>query len=231
MSEFSIEEKIQCFDKIYKAYYLQNFGTMAKVDIETLLFSEFLEHCMNCGEPYDDYTISKKLGITQSRVRSLKERKELRYPYLNNWKNQFTIAAQNAKYDENDHYIKFIIEDVNVLMEVRHYIEQKGWYDECSLNRKLLRIPLACYIDICLKDESVTDLFSDEALQKVKKISKTESDKALSQFVSEFNQEGLKSFVMCAGKQLICEVLKTILPFGGAISGMLNLIVKIIEKG
>lgn len=89
------------------------------------MFSEYIEHCINNNVHYDDYNLSKELGITQARIRALKERKELKYPHIGfNWKESFAQEIKNAKYDENDHYIKVIIQDVNVIKEVRHYIEE-----------------------------------------------------------------------------------------------------------
>lgn len=224
---FSNEEKISFFDKIEALYFNKNFGSTSKIDFETLLFSEYIEHCIKNGEKFDDYTLSKKLGITQSRVRSLKERKELKYPFEDFvWKTAFANSVKNAKYDENDHYIKFIIEDINVMTEVRHYIEERGWYDECSLNRKLLRIPLDCFTEICLDDESISELFSDKAKNSIKKISKTDSD--IEKLVKDFSKEGFKSFVMSAGKEALLAVLSC-LPFGGVAKIAFNFIENVIK--
>ena len=60
---FTDEEKIIVFDKIAELYFEKNFGSTTKADFETLLFSEYLEHCMRCDEPFDDYSLSKKLRI------------------------------------------------------------------------------------------------------------------------------------------------------------------------
>lgn len=224
---FKDEEKVKVFDKIAALYFEKNFGSTTKSDFETLLFSEYIEHCMMCGEPYDDYSLSKKLGITQSRVRSLKERKELKYPYSDfDWKDAFVKSASNAKYDETDHYVKFIIQDVNVMNEVRHFIEEKGWYDECSLNRKLLRIPLDCFTEICVEDESVTNLFSLEAKNAIKRIANADSD--ISKLIDEFTKEGLKSFMMSASKEAILAVLPC-LPFGGIAKTAFTFIEKAIK--
>lgn len=224
---FKDEEKLKVFDKIAALYFEKNFGSTTKSDFETLLFSEYIEHCMRCGEPYDDYSLSKKLGITQSRVRSLKERKELKYPYRDfDWKDAFVKSASNAKYDETDHYVKFIIQDVNVMNEVRHFIEEKGWYDECSLNRKLLRIPLDCFTEICIEDESVTNLFSLEAQNAIKRIANADSD--ISKLIDEFTKEGLKSFMMSASKEAILAVLPC-LPFGGIAKTAFTFIEKAIK--
>ena len=43
---FSNEEKIALFDKISALYYNKNFGSTSKSDFETLLFSEYIEHCL-----------------------------------------------------------------------------------------------------------------------------------------------------------------------------------------
>ena len=61
---FSNEEKQACFDKISELYFCKNFGSTSKADLEVLLFSEYIGHCISAGEPYDDYTLSKQLGIT-----------------------------------------------------------------------------------------------------------------------------------------------------------------------
>lgn len=76
---FSNEEKIAIFDKIEQHYFIRNFGSMTKTDFETLLFSEYIEHRIKNKLPFDDYSLSKELGITQSRIRAFKERKELKY--------------------------------------------------------------------------------------------------------------------------------------------------------
>jgi hypothetical protein len=67
-------------EKIASNFYNRNFGTMAKSDFEILLFSCYIEHCLDKNLPFDDYTLAEKLGITPSRISSLKLKKELKYP-------------------------------------------------------------------------------------------------------------------------------------------------------
>ena len=225
--DFSNEEKLSCFDKISKLYFDKNFGSTSKADLEVLLFSEYIEHCIKFGEPYDDYTLSKQLGITQSRIRTLKERKELKYPHKDfNWRNAFAESVKNAKYDESDHYVKIMIQDVNVMNEARHFIEEKGWYDECSLNKKLLRIPLDCFTDICLEDESISEIFSDETKREIEKIAN--SDSATRAFLTDFTKDGLKSFLMSAGKEALVSII-SLLPFGGVAGSAFKFLVKVIK--
>lgn len=229
--EFTEKEKISLFDKIEELYFRRNFGSVSKADFETLLFSEFIECCINHNEPFDDYSLSKALGITQTRIRSLKERKGLKYPLNeddpNWWKKPFAEAVKNAKYDEKDHCVKFIIQDVNVMNEARHYIEESGWYDECSLNRKLLRIPLDCFTDICIDENEINELFSEKERKTINKIAQENSE--ITAFAEEFSKEGLKSFLMSASKKSIGLVLQS-LPFGGIASIAFKSLAEIIMK-
>lgn len=226
--EFSIEEKCSFFDKLEKMYYCQNFGSTSKSDFELFLFSEYVEHCLNTGDSIDDYSLSKIMGISQSRIRTLKERKELKYPHKGfNWKFEFAESVRNAKYDDQDHYVKIIIQDVNVMNEIRHYIEEKGWYDECSLNRKLLKIPLGCFVDVCVEDIDVRDLFSEQTKKRVQMIAK--SDNEINRFLNDFSKDGLKSFLMSASKETLLTVLPLI-PFGGVAKTAFQFIESIIKE-
>lgn len=226
---FSTEEKIKIFDKIAQNYFVRNFGEMSKSDFETLLFSEYIEHRINNKLPFDDYSLSKELGITQVRIRALKEKKELKYPYnVVEWKKIFAESVKNAKIDPNDHYVKMIIQDINVMNEIRNFIEIHGWYDECSLNRKLLRIPLDCFVEICYNSDTFDNVFSEETKKTIKKISKAE-DSSVQTFLKDFSKDGLKSFLMSASKEVISEVLK-LLPFGGITKTAFEFLIKSIEE-
>ena len=239
--DFKDEEKIACFDKIAELYFNKNFGSTSKSDFETLLFSEYIEHLIKNQLPFDDYTLSKQLGISQSRIRSLKERKELKYPQIDNdyWKNAFIDSLKNAKYTKTDHCIKTIIEDINVMNEVRHYIESKGWFDECSLNKKLLKIPLDCFyelnIDKLTNEDSVSfdtsKILSEHSRKEIEKeVQKLEhEDKAITNFLSDFSQEGLKRLLMSASKEAIGLVLST-LPFGGTAKTVFDILINVINK-
>lgn len=226
--EFTPDEGAELLTQLSQLYYNNNFGSTGKADLDTLMFSAFYEHRLNAGEPCDDYTLSKILGITQSRVRSLKERKQLKYPRRNfAWEEEFAVAVENAKYDKSDHYIKMIIQDVNVMNEVRNFIEQRGWFDECSLNKKLLRIPLDCFVDICSKGSAFEDVFSNEAKSNIAKLKSEES--AVKGFLQDFTQEGLKMFLMTASKGVICQVLP-MLKFSGYAMTAFDFLLKAITE-
>ena len=217
--------KERVFDKISNEYFCKNFGFLGKADFKLLLFSEYLEYCMNNGFPYDDYTLSKYLGITQSRVRSLKERKQLKYPIEEDyWKKSFASDIKNAKYDKEKNRIVIPIEDINVIIEVRHCIEKLGWYDEFQLNRKLLVISKECLTDLCAQLNK-DNIFTADAKKQIKKLSKV--DGAVEEFAKDFSKDGLKNLAKKASTQLFCDVMK-LLPFGGTAKIIVNELIRLI---
>lgn len=205
MNDFSDSEKKLIFDRIAELYFNKNFGTISKSDFEVLLFSEFITHMKSVGKPFDDYTVSKELGITQNRVRSLKERMELRYPSDHDWRDDFVRLLPNAKYDKDKKVVKVVVDDVNLLSEIRHYIETKGWYDEYSLNRRLLSIPISCFVDVIVKDEDINVLFSDETRRRVRRIKSNNS--SVKEFLKDFSKEGFKDFLQNVSKKALMQVL------------------------
>lgn len=224
-------DKAAAFDKIAQRFYFANFATMSKSDIETLLFSVYLDRILDSSESnydaYSDYTLSKVLGVPQSRISTLKVRKELQYPYPKfDWRESFAEEIKNAKYNEQDHYIRLIVQDVNVMNEVRHYIELHGWFDECSLNKKLLKIPLDCFAEVFLENDSGFSL-SQEEKKELEALGKSEPE--VKKFLADLTKDGVKSFLMSASKTLIPEVLK-ILPFGGFVRVAFNGLIGIIEN-
>ena len=84
---FKDEDKVKAFDKIAEKYYFSNFGSTSKTDFETLMFSIYIEQLLKKNQvdynAYSDYTLSKQLGITQSKVSNLKVRKEMLYMKMN----------------------------------------------------------------------------------------------------------------------------------------------------
>ncbi len=221
------EEKIAIFNKINELYFQKNFGTMSKADFELLLFSEYIEHYLKNDVDISDYRISKELGITQSRVRSLKEKKELKYPYKNfKWEEVIISSLRNAKYDEDSRKIKLIIQDINVQNELRHFLEENGWYDEYSLNRKMSVIPLPAFVEIFGNYE---DFLNDETKDKInKKLESNSVGKDIKDFLKDFSKEGLKKFLMSASKESIKLVL-SFLPMGNFTNPVVDFLFSVLK--
>jgi hypothetical protein len=103
---FSEEKsKAQAFDRIASEYYKGNFGRLSKTDFELLMFDIYIEQLLNQrGDEnpteYSDYRLSKDLGITQSKISSLKVKKQLQYPREYDWREAFLRSSKNVRYEQ-----------------------------------------------------------------------------------------------------------------------------------
>jgi hypothetical protein len=163
--EFSDEEKCKYFDEIVKHFYQKNFGSFSKTDMDILMFHIYIDNLIKNARRSDntidyarcsDYVISRQLGITQQRVRSLKVRAQLAYPIDYQWKKSLATLTKHARYDKNTKMITLNIPDPNLYLEIRNFIESRGDYVEVTLNNKILRLRVEYYIDLLLElDENI----------------------------------------------------------------------------
>lgn len=152
MLEFSPQEKEEAFDLLSSMFYQQNFATLGKTDFDLLMFHLYLNHVINNGLPEDDYTISKDLGITQQRVRSLKIRDHLRYGQKEKWENILgRTALQHPHYSDDDRYIILSFDNPSVMIETQHFIEANGGFVDFSFNPKLLKMKVTDFTKLIIE--------------------------------------------------------------------------------
>ncbi len=230
--DFSTEEKVALFDEFYHGYFERNFGTMAKVDIDTLLFDTYLKHLYKNKLQYDDYTLSNQLGITQNRVRTLKERAQVKYPRSDedwDWKEEFAKLIPNAKYDSVKKLVKVCIGDVVLMNEIRHHFISKGWYDEYQLNPLLFQCRLDYFILLCSSIEQDT-VIDENAKTALKALRAQDTDTSSIQKIIDGDYEnGIKGLVKTASDEVLNEVLKTI-PFGGLAKKCIDSLVELLAN-
>lgn len=232
---FTQEEKAEAFDQIAARFYAGNFGQMAKVDIETLLFHLYIDKCFDKKLDHDDYTVARELGITQSKVRNLKIRKSLQYPREEfKWEEIFVSCIPNAHYDPVKRLVKMHVADVDVLLELRNYMEKNGWYDEYQLNPKLFQCKTDIFYELCRNLEKTDYIeLNDEAKKRLRKLkSETKNEKeasAIEKILSGTAEEGLKELLLIASKDVVLGVLRAI-PMGGLAATAIEHFMKIVEQ-
>lgn len=109
-----------------------------------------------------------------------------------------------------------------------NFVEVHGWYDECSLNKKLLKIPLECFAEIFAEDIDYQGLVPDKINELLEKATGEERDSII-ELVKDFSKDRFKFFLMTASDMAITEVLKTI-PFGGIAKIAFDSLVQTITK-
>lgn len=147
---FPEQIKAELFDMIAEEYYFGNFGTMSKSEMEVLMFSIYIDRILEVSEEdissYSNYNMSRWLGITQNRVNSFKEKKQLLYPREYDWKAAFLRICQNADIDNG--YIHINISDRNLFLEIKNAIEEDGGYVEGTLTQNLIKVKPSSFIGL-----------------------------------------------------------------------------------
>lgn len=150
-SAFLEDIQVQCLDR--------NFGTLSKSEFDLMLFHYYLQNKQEeVGSRYvSDYDIGRDLGLTIQRVRSLREREALKWRSQEDWKEKFLKCLKYARYDEKSDAVKILVPDVNVIKEVRNFIETAGLIDDYQLNPKVFQCNMNALIAICLDFKSGSD--------------------------------------------------------------------------
>ena len=208
------EEKAKAFDKIADRYYHANFGTMSKSDLETLLFSIYLEQILDKKESnidaYSDYTLSKLLGVPQSKISTLKVKKQLSYPYGKfNWKESLKRISSNAVYEDGK--IKLFIPDRNLYLEVKNAIETYGGFVEVQLTANLLQVKVNYFLDlmVAISEEADQNKIREELRAKIKEQNKD---------IALIEHESFGQLLKRIAPEVIAELIGGCIPvFGGAV--------------
>lgn len=196
-----------------------SFGNKTKQELETLLFYIFYMRMMKTGEKIDDYIIGRKLGLTENRVRAIKERMALYYKGLSpkEWTDSFLECAKMAKYDEKSDLIKFNIPDINVMNELRHFMTENGWYDEYQLNPKLFQCNPSIFWEMGKRIKEITGgnepvLLDENTKKALKEIESKDKNiiNAITLLTKNSIKEGISELLKSGTKKSTLVVLELV---------------------
>lgn len=144
-------------DKLYRLVedaelFTKRFGSFTKADYEVLMFTVFLDSLE--GE-VRDYDISIALGITESKVRTLRVKSQLQYPRELRWVEDLTKALDHGFFDNG--MITVTLENPSVRNRIRNEIESKFGTVGFSLNSKQLVLPVESYLILAACAEKDAD--------------------------------------------------------------------------
>lgn len=202
-----VADKAAAFDQIAEHFYERNFGSMSKSDMETLMFSIYINRILDGGDKnfntYSDFRLAKELGITQSKVRNLKEKKQQQYPRDFKWREAFKRVSKNARYENGK--IKIQIPDINLYYEIQNTVEENGGFIEVSLTPKLLQISPEYFLDLMM-------VIDEEGRER--EFIQREWRKAFRDYQKDqefFDQESIGRQMAGMGKDVAVNVLSTVL--------------------
>lgn len=146
-------DKAAAFDQIARLFFDRNFGTATKSEIELLMFHFYMDAMIKKHKAKDgvldyaatsDYNMGKQLGLPQATVRSLKVKKQARYPESFDWMNSLASIQENIRQDGRKIIIP--IRDINLLIEVRNFIVDHGGYIEFESTSDFLKIRVEFFL-------------------------------------------------------------------------------------
>lgn len=215
--------KAQAFDKLAEAYYRMNFGQMQKSDFETLMFSLYLDRILDASEEdirsYSNYTLSKYLGITQSKVSNLKIRKELLYPSTKfKWQKSFQRVIKNARYEDNK--IKIPIPDRNLYLEIENAIEELGGYNEKQLSSSLLQIRPEYFVDLILLTAETPQ--QEKAIKDALKSVLQKNGQKNEEIIKAIDQKKTSSFLKDQSINFIADIIESVPGVGKAVGNLIR---------
>lgn len=141
-------KKAEYFDKIAELFYCGNFGATNKSEIELLMFSIFMEEMIKHNS-YDgvldykkcsDFNMAKLLGIPQEKVRTLKIKKQARYPEEFDWRKSLESIKNSIVYDSDKKRIIIPVNDPNLYLAIKNVIEEHDGYIEIQRGANVLQM-------------------------------------------------------------------------------------------
>lgn len=144
-----VEKKAEYFDQIAQLFYKGNFGAATKSEIELLMFSilmdEMIDHNQDSSGVLDykacsDYKMAEMLGIPESRIKTLKIRKQARYPKEFDWKKSFESLKDLIVYDIDKKRIIIPVSDPNLYLAIKNVIEENDGYIEIQRGSNILQM-------------------------------------------------------------------------------------------
>jgi hypothetical protein len=234
--KFDDSNKSCAFDFIIEEYFKLGFGTLNKSEIDLLFFSALLKY----GDIVDtsDYSLSKLLQITQSRVRNLKVKNGLKYSPLDKQKVEeiFLEKAKAARVEKDGKRISIPVYDPNIYLELENLIERENGYVEAQLNPKIFTIRIDQFVGLLISIQSESDKKKVEELQKeyleeIKEVAQKEDkfkDKIDTSSITSFKD--IQKLILEKGVDVGLDLILSAVPGGTFVKDLTETIWNSVKK-
>lgn len=133
-------------EEIIQSYLERGFGSMNKNDFEVWIFNEWRKLQ---DKNLSDYAISKKLKISETKVKRLRYEADLKYSSDNDddkLQEHFFELLKNAKYKKENSKIQFAIKDKLLRGYISDCLEKDGRFMDSSFNSNIVSIYISDFI-------------------------------------------------------------------------------------
>lgn len=163
---FSLSHEALTF--IYENVLKSGLGAVNKGELEVILFSALMLY--SDWKSKTDLELSKELGVTQSKVRSLREKASLRYIKLtlDEALASFAECIMNGETDVTGTYLEVLIPDIAVQKEIEGLLKNKRILYKKQLNTMIIQIRLDKFVGLFEKSPELAEKYNGDQKQFVR---------------------------------------------------------------
>lgn len=133
-------------NSLINEYLDRGFGTMTKREFEVMILHDLLQNELK-GK--SNYEISRKLGITEAKVKGLVYEVSLKYDKdEETWKQRFMQAIQKVNLFEKKDHVVFSIEDKATRSYLDAQLKSKGRFSDKSFNSEIVIMRTIDFVDL-----------------------------------------------------------------------------------
>ena len=154
-------------NSLINEYLERGFGTMTKREFEVMILHDLLQNELK-GK--SNYEISRKLGITEAKVKGLVYEVSLKYDKdEETWKQRFMQAIQKVNLFEKKDHVVFSIEDKATRSYLDALLKSKGRFSDKSFNSEIVIMRTIDFVDLIdsLFSPSEKNRIMEEAIIKI----------------------------------------------------------------
>lgn len=148
---------------IYDNILKSGLGAVNKSELEVILFSALMLYSE--WKELGDLELSKELGITQGKVRTLREKASLRYLKLtlDEALASFAECVKTAEIDDTGRYLEILVPDIAVQREIEGLLKKQRVLYKKQLNSMVVQLRIDKFVDMVKGSKSFTEAYgSDE---------------------------------------------------------------------
>lgn len=133
-------------NSLINEYLERGFGTMTKREFEVMILHDLLQNELK-GK--SNYEISRKLGISEAKVKGLVYEVSLKYDKdEETWKQRFMQAIQKVNLFEKKDHVVFSIEDKATRSYLDALLKSKGRFSDKSFNSEIVIMRTIDFVDL-----------------------------------------------------------------------------------
>lgn len=154
-------------NSLINEYLERGFGTMTKREFEVMILHDLLQNELK-GK--SNYEISRKLGITEAKVKGLVYEVSLKYDKdEETWKQRFMQAIKKVNLFEKKDHVVFSIEDKATRSYLDALLKSKGRFSDKSFNSEIVIMRTIDFVDLLdsLFSPSEKNRIMEEAIIKI----------------------------------------------------------------